>query len=1618
MSNLLTTAQILAIASPQIWIDPSDVSTHLQAETLTWDHDGEPLTPDETRSYVGKLQNKTKTGFFFYRSSHTLYDTNYGGDRAPLDVDTLPLPTFYFGPGVFYTSSETSTTFVPGGSINATSELYDLFVVLNNPAGFVNSRWLWLFAGRDSENIGHTAWYSPGQDQEAKEENRGIWFEKTGANTFRIGFNPTPESSAPGPLITPDIEMPTGPFLLHIASTQGAVKAFSVAVNSYSQVDYLLSAASESSQLVSVWSNREGVIYNDVLYSFGVGTFNALGVNRQRLYDEHDMLLCEYIYLPGAQLDAAGPLTGHLMEKWGVEGEEEQPPAEPVTFDEPSRWIFSPGLHYNQILTLPNAVSVEVYPESSLFGSDWLAFERPEQPGDWIIGGTLPTFRAGTYLHLLARNSADEEFHFKFPVIVAQASTLTPREVQLYYGSAYAATPTANLLTIKPPNFEKIKIWLDPSVTQNVQKSFNQPAIHGLIDRASSFRWSVQSSETVSTDEQSFIKDGLAFSESSFVPGFNTQIILDKSTCVVARNNGSQVDADLPFRGLPVTESGITTILMIVDYNAPAFQPAPASFYALAVNDFESVGQYPLTNKDVEDFGAIGVRTSLIGETNALVSIGHDRTADLISEALSEGPYDSVGGLDGAITSVEPLDVSEKALLTLQYGPGIAPRIRINKIPAVTNYSGIQRRENTYVADLLLLAHFDAPNALESTYPASTTFQVREVGTNAVLAMPALVPSTAYPGDELNFGATTAWFLTRSDAFLATGVNDFTLDFVATVKIDNTINSLTPTLFQLGGANGITLRFNGSLPNFPLELVIGNGSAIIGNYSIPDRTFQNQRNIRTHYLIVRKTTEAGSRLVLKADGQQLLDIPYPSAIEVASLRLGGTPTEGTGFVGLIDELRMVALAIENEPVPQAPYNLNAYTTFNRTIATSDAEFETLGFAYPQVIGAFGSPDGYVFGSIGDIIVLDGEISDSELQALETVEIAEWIFAQNDPPEINNLVEREGFIGASFEADFTVYNGNGNSTVVRLYDAPIDWSVRKLDPAYNRDWVLSGTWPSTPGPFNIRIEATTDGQTASETFTMTALNRPPAAVIGTLAPTQGATGGTFDHELTIADVTDAVATEVTIVSSGGSNWTITPVPTFTNRFRVVGTLPAVTSSFEVTIRVINHLDNATVTTVSERTFLFRALEIENQTNARYPLDPTGQVAGNKIIRETHTTTLKNGRDRQMIVPILGPFFGDTLVVEYASMSLHDTVARPKIDYIPVCEAQDLSSLCASKVYGAIAIMNDGMEGEIEITYQTLGGNLVIDRNALYEQLLDRLFNPRRIDWSDIIDVPTYLPVAEHEHGISTDFVGFDSFKDTLEQLAQSTTARQMPNDVVEIFTHLTQAANEHSVTKAQIGLSLVNNFPPATVTQATDVDNETTFLTPLTGSASAKANLVNATETIAGVAALNLGTAAGDANNPTDGLTADGVYNLMTSPSDNEFKQEFSNGQVVVKVSPFPVVFPCYWQGHPMRDINDLIKAVEAHMDIYPIVYNHATGDFLFPRSLPGDTSLTPPSMVTRQTVSAYSFISTDCTIDCTKGVAYSNPNYVPGTPIAVVRNATVDDTVDTPLQYTEIIIPD
>lgn len=192
-----------------------------------------------------------------------------------------------------------------------------------------------------------------------------------------------------------------------------------------------------------------------------------------------------------------------------------------------------------------------------------------------------------------------------------------------------------------------------------------------------------------------------------------------------------------------------------------------------------------------------------------------------------------------------------------------------------------------------------------------------------------------------------------------------------------------------------------------------------------------------------------------------------------------------------------------------------------------------------------------------------------------------------------------------------------------------------------------------------------------------------------------------------------------------------------------------------------------------------MKIDKTTNTvyQYDYDPTGENPDNLIIDEIQTVSTSRHKiankntdeiipplvDKMFFVPKFAPFSVKNLVLEFRT---HNSPIKRKlelnVDYSLSLRYKGATEALGVPIYGAISLNNLDLDGVITMTYQTLGGPHIVDRDYITTTLIERGWNPRTTSWDYITNIPEFFPPLDHDHNLHA-IAGVKELTDALKEI---------------------------------------------------------------------------------------------------------------------------------------------------------------------------------------------------------------------------------------------------------------
>ncbi|MNQ30169.1 hypothetical protein D3C85_435030 [compost metagenome] len=231
----------------------------------------------------------------------------------------------------------------------------------------------------------------------------------------------------------------------------------------------------------------------------------------------------------------------------------------------------------------------------------------------------------------------------------------------------------------------------------------------------------------------------------------------------------------------------------------------------------------------------------------------------------------------------------------------------------------------------------------------------------------------------------------------------------------------------------------------------------------------------------------------------------------------------------------------------------------------------------------------------------------------------------------------------------------------------------------------------------------------------------------------------------------------------------------------------------------------------------------------PFDSTRLLARNRVLREYHDLSKQAALTYRTLVLDNGYFYTEGLEIEDSSG--YELV--PDEDFQCVGLSGAATSETGFEVCSVIVILNPRVTQEVFINASMVGGKYC-DLIPAIADMSAGLLNPtRNVTWKNVEGKPDEFEVGGHMHAM-WELYGFEGMVEainriTTAKLAISASFYQqvqlgfdnkfdvLDNEFNELLTLLAQhlaADNPHRVTKAQVGLSNVENYPIITSVEAT------------------------------------------------------------------------------------------------------------------------------------------------------------------------------------------------------------
>lgn len=212
-----------------------------------------------------------------------------------------------------------------------------------------------------------------------------------------------------------------------------------------------------------------------------------------------------------------------------------------------------------------------------------------------------------------------------------------------------------------------------------------------------------------------------------------------------------------------------------------------------------------------------------------------------------------------------------------------------------------------------------------------------------------------------------------------------------------------------------------------------------------------------------------------------------------------------------------------------------------------------------------------------------------------------------------------------------------------------------------------------------------------------------------------------------------------------------------------------------------------------------------TTGLYPEDLNGNNPLNLVTGEVQTLQVPGPDDYYFIIPKAAPYFADSLKVYNHQTG---TLYVENVDYLVGHYFIEAMDSIGRPICGSIRFMKRTIQGQVRLEYRTIGGQWGFSDAAILAELSNRQLNPLIRSWGQIDVLPALFPVLEHTQPVNS-LIGSAQILVALEDLTAVIEAAAAGASQ----SHLLDYANPHRVTKAQVLLGLVQNYGMATDVEA-------------------------------------------------------------------------------------------------------------------------------------------------------------------------------------------------------------
>lgn len=220
-----------------------------------------------------------------------------------------------------------------------------------------------------------------------------------------------------------------------------------------------------------------------------------------------------------------------------------------------------------------------------------------------------------------------------------------------------------------------------------------------------------------------------------------------------------------------------------------------------------------------------------------------------------------------------------------------------------------------------------------------------------------------------------------------------------------------------------------------------------------------------------------------------------------------------------------------------------------------------------------------------------------------------------------------------------------------------------------------------------------------------------------------------------------------------------------------------------------------------------------------IDLTGTASSNRITDEIHASSESGNYGNLLIIPNYSPFFTSNLVVKQSTgvVGVNDVTLTEGTHYTLVFPYIYAIRHIGKALYGGIYLNNldysINSNTPIKITYQTIGGDAVVDKTAVLTKINNLDINIKTETWDVVSNKPVTFPPVDHTNSA----YAFKDFPNLIEELNNIKAAIvNKTSDISSLFQAHLNGDNPHHLVKGDVNLG---DTPNLSLASQQDITNE-------------------------------------------------------------------------------------------------------------------------------------------------------------------------------------------------------